>query len=186
MHCENLLVITFYFCYCKQVKDECLSALKERLLERANIIHAHLDQENQKLQQVVWTLLINSYCWYLCIVIVNSIVIMSLNIVIGCPWYVCYYNVFNRVLFIDIYDLSLTKTRAFLYILTEKLFPKQRQQLYKRSGGLQEPQAQGASTSDDFKQFYQQTRFRIQILQARAIRVCVCLFVHAYAGYIIV
>lgn len=32
-------------------KDECLATLKERLLERANIILNHLDSENQKLQQ---------------------------------------------------------------------------------------------------------------------------------------
>jgi hypothetical protein len=32
-------------------KDECLLALKERLLERANIIQQHLDDENQKLHQ---------------------------------------------------------------------------------------------------------------------------------------
>jgi hypothetical protein len=32
-------------------KDECLATLKERLLERANIIQKHLDTENQKLQQ---------------------------------------------------------------------------------------------------------------------------------------
>ena len=34
-----------------QAKDECLSTLKERLLERANIIQAHLDEENQALHQ---------------------------------------------------------------------------------------------------------------------------------------
>ena len=34
-----------------QAKDECLANLKERLLERANIIQAHLDQENQALHQ---------------------------------------------------------------------------------------------------------------------------------------
>jgi hypothetical protein len=34
-----------------QAKDECLAALKERLLERANIIQQHLDDENQKLHQ---------------------------------------------------------------------------------------------------------------------------------------
>jgi len=34
-----------------QAKDECLATLKERLLERANIIQKHLDTENQKLQQ---------------------------------------------------------------------------------------------------------------------------------------
>jgi hypothetical protein len=34
-----------------QAKDECLAALKERLLERANIIQEHLDDENQKLHQ---------------------------------------------------------------------------------------------------------------------------------------
>lgn len=32
-------------------KDECLATLKERLLERANIIQKHLDAENSKLQQ---------------------------------------------------------------------------------------------------------------------------------------
>jgi len=35
----------------QQVKDECLAALKERLLERANIIQQHLDEETQKLAQ---------------------------------------------------------------------------------------------------------------------------------------
>ena len=34
-----------------QVKEECLRALKERLLERANIIQAHLDSENELLRQ---------------------------------------------------------------------------------------------------------------------------------------
>ena len=34
-----------------QVKEECLKALKERLLERANIIQAHLDTENELLRQ---------------------------------------------------------------------------------------------------------------------------------------
>lgn len=35
----------------QQVKDTCLAALKERLLERANIIQAHLDNEYQRLYQ---------------------------------------------------------------------------------------------------------------------------------------
>jgi hypothetical protein len=35
----------------QQVKDCCLAALKERLLERANIIQAHLDNEYQRLYQ---------------------------------------------------------------------------------------------------------------------------------------
>lgn len=35
----------------QQAKDECLATLKERLLERANIIQAHLDEEQQKLHQ---------------------------------------------------------------------------------------------------------------------------------------
>ncbi len=35
----------------QQVKDECLSALKERLLERAHIIQQHLDEETSKLHQ---------------------------------------------------------------------------------------------------------------------------------------
>lgn len=35
----------------QQARDECLAALKERLLERANIIQAHLEDENQKLHQ---------------------------------------------------------------------------------------------------------------------------------------
>ena len=34
-----------------QAKDECLAALKERLLERANIIQQHLNAENQSLHQ---------------------------------------------------------------------------------------------------------------------------------------
>lgn len=34
-----------------QAKEECLKSLKERLLERANIIQAHLDGENEKLKQ---------------------------------------------------------------------------------------------------------------------------------------
>lgn len=34
-----------------QIRDECLAALKERLLERANIIQAHLDDEQAKLHQ---------------------------------------------------------------------------------------------------------------------------------------
>jgi len=35
----------------QQVKDECLAALKERLLERAHIIQQHLDEETAKLHQ---------------------------------------------------------------------------------------------------------------------------------------
>jgi hypothetical protein len=35
----------------QQIKEDCLKALKERLLERANIIQAHLDTENEKLKQ---------------------------------------------------------------------------------------------------------------------------------------
>jgi hypothetical protein len=34
-----------------QAKEECLAALKERLLERASIIQSHLDQENKNLRQ---------------------------------------------------------------------------------------------------------------------------------------
>mmetsp|Transcript_26582 Transcript_26582/g.52378 ORF Transcript_26582/g.52378 Transcript_26582/m.52378 type:complete len:730 (-) Transcript_26582:206-2395(-) len=34
-----------------QAKDDCLATLKERLLERANIIQRHLDDENSKLHQ---------------------------------------------------------------------------------------------------------------------------------------
>jgi hypothetical protein len=35
----------------QQAKDECLATLKERLLERANIIQQHLDEETSKLHQ---------------------------------------------------------------------------------------------------------------------------------------
>ena len=35
----------------QQAKDECLATLKERLLERANIIQQHLDEETAKLHQ---------------------------------------------------------------------------------------------------------------------------------------
>ena len=34
-----------------RAKEECLQALKERLLDRASIIQAHLDAESQKLHQ---------------------------------------------------------------------------------------------------------------------------------------